>query len=108
MPVLEVGQRFGRQRPAVEEGHHAEIAAEALQADARLKRELGQPSSADRVAVDVLGSKPLITVATDRPAAARIEAPRRGDVIDSCAKDRAKAHPASKDDIVRYGVISGR
>ncbi len=58
--------------------------------------ELGEAAAADRVAVDVLGSELLIAVAAHRPAAARIEAPRRRDVEDAGAEDRARAAPARR------------
>src|SRR5204862_473357 len=76
-PVLEIRHRLGRQRAAVEERDDAEIAAELTQADARLDRELSEAAPADRVAVHILGAKPLISVTADRSPTARVKAARR-------------------------------
>ena len=51
---------------------------------ARPRPPIGSPA-------DVLGPKLLIAIATDRSAAARIEAPRRGEIEGARADDRAQA-----------------
>ena len=102
---LRSGRGFRRQAATVDERDDAEIAAERLQADARFEGELGQAAAADRVAIDVVRSEPLITIAAHRAAAARIEAPRRGDVIAAGAKDRAEANAPRGDNAVRQRMI---
>src|SRR5206468_410249 len=72
-PMTKVRARRRGQCAAVEEGHQAEIAAELLQPDARFEAELGEPTTTDRITVQVLGSELLIAIAPDRAAAAGIE-----------------------------------
>src|SRR5207253_8430041 len=107
-PVLEVRQRFGGQRTSIEEWHDAEIAAELLEADARFERKFREASAADRVTVGVFWAKLLVAVAANRPAAARVEAPRRGDREGARAHDRAEPHSARGNYAVGHGPVGAR
>src|SRR5439155_19221927 len=107
-PLARAGQRFLGQRAAVEKGHDAEIAAELLQADARLEAEFGKTAAAHRIAVHVLGSELLIAVAAHRPAAARIEAPRRRKLEVARADDRAEPDSSGDDNAIRHAAIGAR
>src|SRR6185295_5839681 len=108
MPVLDVRHGFGRQRAAIEEGHDAKVAAELLEANARLDRELHESATADRIAIRVLGAEPLIPVTANRTAASGIEAPGRCDVEGGCAENRTEPHPASGDHAIGEGMVGAR
>ena len=96
LPVGQARDAAGGQRAAVEERHHAEIAAEQFEPDARLERELGQAAATDRIAVDVARAKPLVAIAAHRAAAARIEAPRRCDRVAVGPRDGAQPQSPGK------------
>src|SRR6185503_15706757 len=94
-----------RQSAAVEEGHDAEIAAELLEPDASLDRELGEAAAADRVAVEVLGPELLIAVAPHRAAPAGIKPARRRDVEQARAEDCPEPNPSGGNDAIRDGMV---
>ena len=56
----------------------------------------------------VLGTELLIAVAAHRPAAARIETPRRRNVEDAGADDRAEPDAAGDDDLIGNRTIGAR
>src|SRR5438132_3974822 len=103
--VAEIGPRPRVHRAAVEGRHHAEIAAELLQANARLEREFGEPAAADRIAVHVLGAELLVAIAAYRTAAAGIEPARGRDVEQAGSEDCPKPNPPRGNDAIRDGVV---
>src|SRR5690606_25353657 len=100
--VGKFGDRTVIDLPRIDKGDDA-IIAEAI---ARLDREFIDGTATDRIIVHVLWSQFLIAIAAHRSATARINAPRRRQIVACRSADRTHARARRYNDAVRNRIIA--
>src|SRR5690606_12264574 len=105
---LEVGRRAGAHGTGIDERHDRERTVEEAGLDPRLERQFGERAAAGRIALVVARPDLAIAVAAHRSAAARVEPPRRRDVLDRRALDRAEPPAPCKHDGIADLLVVAR